>query len=99
MPGQVIEKCLFNHCYKGYIVRLDNETSNNKRMLTNEQFHRINKLVRKTVECGTTYEELKRILENSIQEAEEGTYIELSRFKCIFLILTTQLIMTIFLML
>ena len=85
VPGQVIEKFLFNHCYKGYIVRLNNETNCNKRMLTNEKFYSINKLVRNTVECGTTYEELKRMLENLIHEAEQGTYIELSRFKIVCL--------------
>ena len=78
VPGQVIEKCLFNHCYKGYIVRLNNETSSNTKMLTNEQFHYINNLVKKSVEYGTTYGELKRMLETSIQKAKEGTYITLS---------------------
>ena len=72
LEGQVLQKHVFNHLYKGAIVRLRKMEETKSKSFSNEEFMELNKLLCKANRKGVTYEELCSVLNNLVDDSEEG---------------------------
>ena len=64
---------MFNHLYKGAIIRLRDKAETKHRGFSNQEYIELNKLLCKANKKGVPYEELCSILNSLVDDSQEGT--------------------------
>ena len=73
LEGQILENHVFNHLYKGAIIRLRDKAEKKHKSFSNQEYMKLNKLLCKANKKGVRYEELCSILNDLVADSPEGT--------------------------
>ena len=74
IPGQIVNQHIFNHLYKGAIIRRQEKTMKDK-CFNNEEFLELNKLLCEANKKGFTFDELRSLLQNVDKDSRSGNFL------------------------